>query len=102
LFKLAIGGYGLFGVISTIKLRLMPRTRLKRTVKVIDIDALIPAFEERIEQGYMYGGSCTRIFCKQAALTQAAQNRGSLSDVCPVSKLWPGAKCTRQLKGSTG
>ena len=55
LFKLAIGGYGLFGVIGTIKLRLMPRTRLKRAVKVIDIDELIPAFEERIEQGYTYG-----------------------------------------------
>jgi FAD/FMN-containing dehydrogenase len=55
LFKLAIGGYGLFGVISTIKLRLAPRTRLKRTVKIIDIDELIPAFEGRIAQGYMYG-----------------------------------------------
>jgi hypothetical protein len=55
LFKLVIGGYGLFGVIGTIKLRLMPRARLKRAVKVIDIDELIPAFEERIEQGYMYG-----------------------------------------------
>jgi FAD/FMN-containing dehydrogenase len=55
LFKLAIGGYGLFGVISSIKLRLMPRTRLKRTVKVMDIEELIPAFEQRINQGYMYG-----------------------------------------------
>jgi hypothetical protein len=55
LFKLAIGGYGLFGVISSINLRLMPRTRLKRTVKVMDIDELIPAFEQRIKQGYMYG-----------------------------------------------
>ena len=42
-------------MISTIKLRLVPRTRLKRAVKVIDLDELIPAFEERIEQGYMYG-----------------------------------------------
>ena len=55
LFKLTIGGYGLFGVISTIKLRLVPRTRLKRAVKVIDIDELIPAFEQRIKQAYMYG-----------------------------------------------
>jgi FAD/FMN-containing dehydrogenase len=55
LFKLAIGGYGLFGVISTIQLRLVPRTRLKRAVKVIDIDELIPAFEQRIKQAYMYG-----------------------------------------------
>ncbi len=55
LFKLAIGGYGLFGVISSIRLRLMPRTRLKRTVKITDIDGLMPAFEQRIKQGYVYG-----------------------------------------------
>jgi hypothetical protein len=39
-------------VISSIKLRLVPRTRLKRTVKVTDIEELIPAFEQRIKQGY--------------------------------------------------
>jgi FAD/FMN-containing dehydrogenase len=55
LFRLVIGGYGLFGVISSIKLRLMPRTRLKRAVKVIDIDELMPAFEQRINQAYRYG-----------------------------------------------
>ena len=55
LFKLAIGGYGLLGVVSSVKLRLMPRTRLKRTVKVMDINALMPSFAERIERGYLYG-----------------------------------------------
>lgn len=42
-------------MISSIKLRLVPRTRLKRTVKVTDIEELIPAFEQRIKQGYLYG-----------------------------------------------
>ncbi len=55
LFKSVIGGYGLFGVVSSVKLRLMPRVRLKRTVKITEIDELIPAFEQRIKQGYMYG-----------------------------------------------
>lgn len=55
LFKLAIGGYGLLGVVGTVKLRLIPRTRLRRAVKVMDINALIPSFAERIEQGYLYG-----------------------------------------------
>ena len=55
LFGLVIGGYGLFGVISSIKLRLMPRSRLKRAVKVIDIDELMLAFEQRINQSYMFG-----------------------------------------------
>ena len=55
LFKSVIGGYGLFGLVSSIKLRLMPRVRLKRAVKIADIDDLIPAFEQRIKQGYMFG-----------------------------------------------
>lgn len=55
LFRLAIGGYGLFGVISRIKLRLMPRSRLKRRVKILDIDDLMPAFEQSIVEGCLYG-----------------------------------------------
>jgi FAD/FMN-containing dehydrogenase len=55
LFKLAIGGYGLFGVIADVKLRLMPRTKLERTVQVIDVAELVPAVEKRIADGYMYG-----------------------------------------------
>jgi FAD/FMN-containing dehydrogenase len=55
LFKLAIGGYGLFGVIASVTLRLMPRQKLQRTVEIIDVDDLMPAFERRIADGYLYG-----------------------------------------------
>ncbi|MGH7793103.1 MAG: FAD-binding oxidoreductase, partial [Thermodesulfobacteriota bacterium] len=55
LFRLAIGGYGLFGVITTVKLRLAPRTKVERLVEVIDIEDLMPAFEKRISDGYTYG-----------------------------------------------
>ena len=55
LFSLAIGGYGLFGAIASVTLRLMPRRRLRREVEVIDIDKLMPAFEQRIADGYLYG-----------------------------------------------
>lgn len=55
LFRLAIGGYGLFGVVGRIRLRLMPRRRLKRCVRIADVDELMPAFEERIAEGYLYG-----------------------------------------------
>ncbi len=55
LFKLAIGGYGLFGVITQIGLRLMPRTKLERVVELVDIDALMGRFDERIAEGYLYG-----------------------------------------------
>ncbi len=55
LFQLAIGGYGLFGVVTRVKLRLMPRTKLERVVEIIDIEALMPALEERIAEGFIYG-----------------------------------------------
>lgn len=55
LFSLAIGGYGLFGAVSRVRLRLMPRTRIERVVKLIDIDGLMPAFTERIKEGFIYG-----------------------------------------------
>ncbi len=41
LFRLAIGGYGLFGVITSIKLRLVPRTKLERVVELVEIDELM-------------------------------------------------------------
>src|SRR5262245_56366419 len=37
LFRLAIGGYGLFGVITRVRLRLMRRTKLERLVHRVDI-----------------------------------------------------------------
>jgi len=55
LFRLAIGGYGLFGVIADVKLRLMRRMKLERVVQVIDLADLVPAVEKRIADGYMYG-----------------------------------------------
>lgn len=55
LFKLAIGGYGLFGVIATVKIRLMPVTVLQREVKIIDIKDFIPLVTEKTREGYLYG-----------------------------------------------
>ncbi len=55
LFSLAAGGYGLFGVIATVVLRLVPRQKLERVVEVRTTDGLVEAFEERIRDGYTYG-----------------------------------------------
>jgi FAD/FMN-containing dehydrogenase len=40
LFRLAIGGYGLFGVIYSLTLRLAPRRKLQRTVEIQEINGL--------------------------------------------------------------
>ncbi len=55
LFRLAIGGYGLFGAIATIKLRLGPRQKLRRVVEIAETDGLMDAFEQRIAEGFLYG-----------------------------------------------
>jgi FAD/FMN-containing dehydrogenase len=55
LFQLAIGGYGLFGIIVSVTLRLIPRQKLLRRVEVIDIEDLMSAFDRRIADGFVYG-----------------------------------------------
>lgn len=55
LFRLAIGGYGLFGLISSVTVRLVPRKKLRRVVALIQADELARRFEERIADGFLYG-----------------------------------------------
>src|SRR5947207_4750374 len=55
LFRLAIGGYGIFGLIDTVTLRLVPRQKLRRVVEIIRADDLPKRFEERIAQKFLYG-----------------------------------------------
>jgi FAD/FMN-containing dehydrogenase len=55
LFRLAIGGYGLFGVIYSCTLRLAPRTKIQRAVEVQEMHRLMPAFEARLRDGFLYG-----------------------------------------------
>ena len=55
LFALAIGGYGLFGVIYSVRLRLAPRRKLERVVVIRSIEDLTEAFEQRIADGFLFG-----------------------------------------------
>ncbi len=55
LFSLAVGGYGLFGVIHAATLRLAPRVRLKRMVDIIDLDDAVTAVFRRANEGCTYG-----------------------------------------------
>lgn len=55
LFRLAIGGYGLFGVIATVTLRLARRQKVQRIVELGDIDTLMVAFDARIAAGFTFG-----------------------------------------------
>jgi FAD/FMN-containing dehydrogenase len=80
LFKLAIGGYGLFGVVSSVTLRLTQRQKLQRVVELVRIDDVMRQFEQRISEGFIYG-DC------QFALDPASEDflrRGIFSCYKPV------------------
>jgi FAD/FMN-containing dehydrogenase len=55
LFRLAIGGYGLFGIITRVRLRLRPRIKVRRVVELGETGGIIERFAERIRDGYLYG-----------------------------------------------
>ena len=55
LFRLVCGGYGLFGFIDTVTLRLSPRQKVRRAVEIETSDRLLARFDERIADGYEFG-----------------------------------------------
>ena len=85
LFRLAIGGYGLFGIIATVTLRLAPRTKLARVVEIIEIDRLVDAFEDRMREGFRYGDFQ---FSTHAA-SQGFVRKGVFSCYRPVPRATP-------------
>lgn len=54
-FKLAIGGYGLFGCIYSARLRLVPLRTVRRIVRMMEVQELPTAFAERVRAGFLYG-----------------------------------------------
>lgn len=55
LFRLVIGGYGLFGIITSATLRLVPRRKVRRLVEIRRVDGLMEAFDRQIADGALYG-----------------------------------------------
>jgi FAD/FMN-containing dehydrogenase len=55
LFALTIGGYGLFGVVCEVTLRIVPRHKLRRVVEITTLAEFATTHERRIAAGYEYG-----------------------------------------------
>lgn len=55
LFRMVNGGYGLFGVVTSVEVRLQPRRRIQRVVEVRSVKGLMDAFQSRINDGFLYG-----------------------------------------------
>jgi FAD/FMN-containing dehydrogenase len=93
LFRIVIGGYGLFGVVTDVTLRLVPRHKVRRVVEVITAEHLMAAFDERIAAGFEYGDF-------QFALDPASPDflhRGIFSCYMPVAPDTPIPPAQRAL-----
>lgn len=55
LFSLVVGGYGLFGVIYSAKLRLIPRQKIQRHVRMAKMGQLTDLMREAVANDYLYG-----------------------------------------------
>lgn len=93
LFRLAIGGYGLFGAVASLRLRLVPRLKLERVVEIQETAGLIDVFEKRIADGYLYGDF-------QFSIDETSGNflrRGIFSCYRPVPPDTPISEAQREL-----
>jgi FAD/FMN-containing dehydrogenase len=55
LFSLAVGGYGLFGIVTQIQLRLVRRFKVERCVQIIEVKDLLDRYAGRLDQGFILG-----------------------------------------------
>lgn len=76
LFGLALGGYGLFGVILDVDLRVVPNARYRPEPEIVPIDRYVTRFAERVNQtddaGMVYGRLCVvpgKMFLREALVT---------------------------------
>ena len=55
LFSLVVGGYGLFGFVCSVTLRLAPRTKVERVVELINVEDFVAMCDRRIAEGFLFG-----------------------------------------------
>jgi FAD/FMN-containing dehydrogenase len=82
LFRRVIGGYGCFGVVTSVALRLTPRMKVARKVEVTTLDRMPGEMAARMAAGALYGDF-------QFAIDECSQDflhRGVLSTYQPVAE----------------
>ncbi|MEX0887312.1 MAG: FAD-binding oxidoreductase [Phycisphaeraceae bacterium] len=79
-FRLAIGGYGLIGVVTSVSLRLMPRRKIVRRVALAGSDEVARRFDREIAAGALYGDFQFSV----DAASEAFLQRGIVTTYHPV------------------
>ena len=93
LFRAAIGGYGLFGFVTSVTLRLVPRRKVQRIVEIRNADGLMGAFAERVADGFTYGDFLLSTDERSAEFLR----RGVFTCYRPVAEDMPISPTRRQL-----
>ena len=96
LFRAAIGGYGLLGPIASVTLRLVPRIKLRRVVRVIDIEDAVNAARRRVDAGFLYGDFQFDIDPQSPEFL----TKGVFSCYQPVAEDTPMPALARELSGA--
>lgn len=55
LFSVVVGGYGLFGIVASAKIQLVPREKVQRVVDLWDIEGVVEELDSRHARGHQYG-----------------------------------------------
>src|SRR5688572_24965372 len=95
LFRLVIGGYGLFGAIGTVQVRLAPVKILERVVQLVEVQDFIPLITKRIQEGFLYGDFQFAIDPK----SDDFMKRGIYSLYRPVNRTVESDGDLREMKG---
>jgi FAD/FMN-containing dehydrogenase len=96
LFRAAIGGYGLLGVVHSVVLRLVPRVKVERIVELARVDDLVAGFAARIRDGFTYGDFQFAIDPRSAGFL----DRGVFSCYRPVADDVPVPESQRELSAA--
>ncbi|CAN5424570.1 FAD-binding oxidoreductase [soil metagenome] len=81
LFRLAIGGYGVFGILSSVKLKLVPQVTLRRSVEVCTSEKVVEKLEQYKQSGATFGDFQFAIDANSSDFLQL----GILSTYTPVN-----------------
>lgn len=80
LFAAAVGGYGLFGIIAQVTLRLTRRFKVQRRVEIIAVKDLLNWRQRRLDDGFVFGD------CQYSIdlAGEAEAHQGVFPCYCPV------------------
>ncbi len=89
LFSLVLGGYGLFGIILDVDLRVVPNERYRAEVETLAADRYVSRFDEKVNRAtdleMAYGRLCVvpgeRTFLREAILTTFRQAPCKTEDI---------------------